>query len=289
MSEMPSKSVPKGPTLVHLAPQALPDPEAQGQTPVHLAPPKQALPDPEAQGQTTAQSAPPAQSAASAQSAPPSQSAPPALPLSSPPALPQPAGSPVAMAFLANRRSHPAKFFAGPTPDRAALQAILTTALRVPDHGKLEPWRLIVLGRGDMVALADLAEARAQALGLDAEKIAKGRGQFDLGVCAVVVISTPVDQQKVPPAEQILSAGALCMNLLHAATAAGWGANWLTGWPAHDPGFAAAAFGCGSRDSVAGIVHIGTPGPAAADRPRPDLARLVQWGLDAAAVPHSHP
>ena len=188
-----------------------------------------------------------------------------------------------AMAFLANRRSHPAKFFAGPTPDRAALEAILTTALRVPDHGKLEPWRLIVLGRGDMAALADLAEARARALGLEADKIAKGRGQFDLGVCAVVVISAPVVQDKVPLAEQILSAGALCMNILHSASASGWGANWLTGWPAHDPGFAAAAFGCGPGDAVAGIVHIGTPGPAAPDRPRPDLARRVQWGLGAAA------
>ncbi len=184
-----------------------------------------------------------------------------------------------ALAFLNRRRSHPAKLFDAPTPDRAGLEAILTTALRVPDHGKLEPWRLIVLAAGDMQRLADLAEARAHALGSDAQKIAKGRGQFDLGRCAVVVISSPVTQDKVPQGEQILSAGALCMNLLHAASAAGWAANWLTGWPAHDPDFTAQAFGCTACETVAGIVHIGTPGPGAPDRPRPELARKVQWGL----------
>ncbi len=184
-----------------------------------------------------------------------------------------------AFAYLAARRSHPAKFFSGPTPDRAALESILTVALRVPDHGKLEPWRLIVLDRADMQRLADLAEDRALRLALDAEKIAKGRGQFDLGHCAIAVISAPVAQDKVPLSEQVLSAGALCMNILHAATASGWGANWLSGWPSHDADFAASAFGCMGAETVAGIVHIGTPGPQAPDRPRPDLARRVQWGL----------
>lgn len=190
-----------------------------------------------------------------------------------------PAKSPEALAFLAARRSHPAKFFNGPTPDRAALEVILTTALRVPDHGKLEPWRMIVLDRADMLRLADLAEERAIALGSDAEKIAKGRGQFDLGHCAVVVISAPDAGAKVPVSEQVFSAGALCMNLLHAASAMGWGANWLSGWPSQDAEFAARAFGCKTGEAVAGIVHIGTPGPEAPDRPRPSLAARVQWGL----------
>ncbi len=182
--------------------------------------------------------------------------------------------------FLGQRRSYPAKLFAGPVPDRAGLQSILTVALRLPDHGKLEPWRLIVLARADMVRLADLAEARARALGGDDQMVAKGRGQFDLGRCAVVVISSPVAQLKVPLAEQVLSAGALCMNLLHAAGAHGWAANWLTGWPAHDAVFAGQAFGCGPAETVAGIVHIGTAGTAQGDdRPRPDLAHKVQWGL----------
>ena len=193
--------------------------------------------------------------------------------------MPKP--DPAATLFLNRRASYPAKLFKGPVPDRAALAAIVTTALRVPDHGKLEPWRLIVLGPQDMAVLADLAQAHA---GGEAERIAKGRGQFDLGACAVVVISSPVAQEKVPLAEQILSAGALCMNLLHAAHAAGWKGNWLSGWPSHDPAFCAAAFGCIPGETVAGIVHMGTAGgPEAPDRPRPDLAKRVAWGLNASS------
>ena len=192
-----------------------------------------------------------------------------------------PVANPEAFAFLAARRSHPAKAFVvgGATPDRGALAPILAAALRVPDHGKLEPWRLIVLTRPDMVRLADMAEARARALGGDAEKIDKGRGQFDRGGVAVVVISSPQDVPKIPQAEQVLSAGALCLGLVNAATAAGWGANWLTGWVSHDTIFAAEAFGCKAGETVAGIVHIGTPGSPAPERPRPDLARVVRWGL----------
>ncbi len=185
--------------------------------------------------------------------------------------------NPQAFAFLANRRSRPAKLFNGAVPDRTQLMAILTAATRVPDHGKLEPWRLVVLERPAMQRLADLAEARARELGGEPEKIAKGRGQFDLGQLAVVVISSPQPSPKVPPAEQIASAHALCMNLLNAAEAAGWGANWLTGWAAHDPVFAARAFGCTADETVAGIVHIGTAPKDGPDRPRPDLARLVTW------------
>jgi nitroreductase len=192
-----------------------------------------------------------------------------------------PERNPAVLAYLARRISPPAKQFAGGVPDRAALEEILSLALRVPDHGKLEPWRLIVLASPDMARLADLAEARARETAGDAERIAKGRGQFDLGRCAVAVISSPRPSEKIPQAEQVLSAGALCMNLLHAATAAGWGAQWLTGWPAHDAEFRARAFGCTADETVAGIVHIGTPagGGAAPDRPRPDLARVIAWGL----------
>lgn len=182
-----------------------------------------------------------------------------------------------ALAFLATRRSFPAKTFTGPVPSRAELEAILTTALRVPDHGKLEPWRMIVLDRAAMARLADLAEARAVEMGGDAEKIAKGRGQFDLGHLAVVVISSPKAVEKIPLSEQILSAGALCMNVVHAATAAGWGACWLSGWPSHDPDFRAHAFGCTGEETVAGIIHIATATVTPPERPRPDLATVVTW------------
>lgn len=182
-----------------------------------------------------------------------------------------------ALAFLTARRSRPAKLFAFPVPDRAQLTEILTAATRVPDHGKLEPWRLIVLKGPAFQRLADLAEARAHELGGDAEMVAKGRGQYDLGKLAVVVIASPRPSPKIPEREQLMSAAALCFGIVTAAEAAGWGASWLTGWPAHDPVFAARAFGCEGGETVAGIVHIATPPEDAPDRPRPDLSRLVTW------------
>ena len=188
-----------------------------------------------------------------------------------------PARNDAALAFLAARRSRPAKLFTHPIPDRDQVTEILTAATRVPDHGKLEPWRLIVVQGAGFQRLADLAEAIATEQGGDAERIAKGRGQFDAGKLAVVVIASPKPSPKIPAVEQLMSAAALCMNLVNAAEAAGWGACWLTGWPAHDAEFAARAFGCTAGETVAGIVHIATPPADAPDRPRPDLGRIVTW------------
>lgn len=188
-----------------------------------------------------------------------------------------PAPNQAVLDYLATRQSHPAKVMTGPAPSRDAVMAILAAATRVPDHGKLEPWRLVVVEKPAMARLADLAEVRARELGADPEKIDKGRGQFDRGHLAVVVIASPKPSEKIPPVEQLLSAGALCMNILHAATAAGWGANWLTGWVSHDPVFAARAFGCTDGETVAGILHIATPAAPVPDRPRPDLSRIVTF------------
>jgi nitroreductase len=183
-----------------------------------------------------------------------------------------------ALAFLSTRRSRPAKLFSHPVPTRGQLEEILTAATRVPDHGKLEPWRLIVVQGAAFQRLADLAEARAKELGGDSEMAAKGRGQYDLGKLAVVVIAAPKPAPKIPLTEQQASAAALCLGLVNAAEAAGWGACWLTGWPAHDATFAARAFGCTDGETVAGIVHIATPAPQdGPDRPRPDLGRIVTW------------
>jgi nitroreductase len=179
--------------------------------------------------------------------------------------------------FLAARASYPSKAMGGPAPNRAALEPILAAALRVPDHGNLQPWRLVVGYRDALARWADLGEARARELGDDPVRIEKGRSQFDRSHLAVVVIGAPVVAEKVPPVEQVLSAGALCYGLVNAATAAGWGAQWLTGWVAHDPVFAARAFGCAGEEWVAGIVHIGTKGAPAPDRPRPDLMQKVTW------------
>ncbi|MCW1920003.1 nitroreductase [Rhodobacter sp. KR11] len=177
--------------------------------------------------------------------------------------------------FLARRRSHSAKFFdpAGAVPDRAALEPILQAALRVPDHGKLEPWRLVVLQGASLRALGDIATDLAP----DAEAAAKGAAIYQTARLAVAVISAPKDFPKVPEVEQRASAHALCLNLVNAAEAAGWGACWLTGWPAHHPDWAARALGCTGAEQVAGIIHIGTAGPEAPDRPRPDLAKIVEW------------
>lgn len=185
--------------------------------------------------------------------------------------------NPHALHFLANRRSRPAKLFKHPVPTPTQLTDILTIAARVPDHGKLEPWRFVVLSGGAFSRLAGLAEDHARSIGADAEKTAKARGQYDIGLLAVVVIASPKPSDKVPVAEQILSAGALCMNIVNAAEAAGWGACWLSGWPAHDAVYTAAAFGTTAQESVAGIIHIATPAPDAPDRPRPDVARITQW------------
>jgi nitroreductase len=188
-----------------------------------------------------------------------------------------PARNDAALDFLKRRRSRPAKLFTHPVPDRSQLTEILSAATRVPDHGKLEPWRLIILEGAAFARLAGLADARAVELAGDAEMVAKGRGQYDLGKLAVVVIAAPKPSPKIPPVEQQMSAAALCFGIVNAAEAAGWGACWLTGWPAHDAIFATRAFGCSGGETVAGIVHIGTPPEDGPDRPRPDLARLVTW------------
>ena len=188
-----------------------------------------------------------------------------------------PDANPQALAFLQNRRSRPAKTLGLPVPDRAALEPILTAAARTPDHGKLEPWRFVVVEKPAMARLADIAAARGAALGLDDEQIAKGRGQFDQGNLAVVVVEVQRPSPKIPAIEQTYSAGAVCLALLNAALAAGWGANWLSGWPSHDRGFVQEAFGLQDNERIAGIIHIGTESSAPPDRPRPNLEEITTW------------
>lgn len=179
--------------------------------------------------------------------------------------------------FLASRKSYPAKLLTAPAPGRAALGAILAAALRVPDHGKLEPWRLVVLGRGALDRLAGLAVTIAAEKGLDAEQADKGRGQFARSALCVAVVGVPRPVDKIPGLEQMLSAGALCLGVVNAATAAGWGACWLTGWPAYDRDFVTRGLDLAPDEWIAGFVHLGTPGPEAPDRPRPDPATVIRW------------
>ncbi len=185
-----------------------------------------------------------------------------------------------ALHFLQTRRSRPAKTLGLPVPDRLALEPLLTAAARTPDHGKLEPWRFIVVEKPAMARLADVAEARGVALGLDAEQIAKGRSQFDTGNLAVVVVEVQRPSPKIPALEQTYSAGAVCLALLNAALAAGWGANWLSGWASHDRGFMEEGFGLAPHERIAGLIHIGTETSAPPDRPRPDIQGITTWLSD---------
>ena len=191
------------------------------------------------------------------------------------PAMPDP--NPAALDFLLTRRSRPAKTLAEPLPTRAELQPILTAALRTPDHGKLEPWRLIVLDRAALRRLADLVTERGQALARPPEEIDKQRKHYADGGLAVAVVASPVNSAKVPQVEQILSAGAVCLSLVNAALAAGWGANWLSGWASHDAVFRQNGFGLAEHETIAGLIHIGTETSPPPDRPRPDLDAKVTW------------
>ncbi len=182
-----------------------------------------------------------------------------------------------ALDFLLTRRSRPAKTLTTPVPNRAALTELLTVAARTPDHGKLEPWRFIVLDKGGLARVADAVEAYAATQGYDAEKSAKGQSQYREGTLAVVVVASPKTSDKVPVIEQTYSAGAVCLSLLNAGLAAGWGANWLSGWPSHEAGLMQSALALSTQESVAGIIHIGTETSAPPDRPRPDLATIVTW------------
>lgn len=188
-----------------------------------------------------------------------------------------PVPNPAALDFLLNRRSRPAKTLIDPAPDRAALMPILTAALRSPDHGGLEPWRLIVVERAALDRLSRLAGERAAALGLEEERAAKGISQFAQSRLCVAVVASPRPDPKVPEIEQVLSSGAVCLSLLNAALASGWGASWLTGWPAFDRPFVEGGLGLAPEEFIAGFVHLGTEGRVPPERPRPDLARAVSW------------
>lgn len=185
-----------------------------------------------------------------------------------------------ALEFLLTRRSRPQKTLTTPVPSREDLSPILTAAARTPDHGKLEPWRFIVLERAALRRLGDLARARAEDLSLSEDKATKGPMQFDTSDLAVAVIEVQKDSEKVPPLELTYSAGAACLALLNAALAAGWGANWLSGWPSHDRSFMSQGLGLAEHERIAGLIHIGTEKSAPPERPRPDLESIVTWQSD---------
>lgn len=185
--------------------------------------------------------------------------------------------NPAALAFLEARRSRPAKTLAAPAPDRETLKRLLTVAARTPDHGKLEPWRFLVLEKPALERLSGTLAETGEALGQPAEKISKEIDIFARATLAVVVVASPKPSEKIPEVEQILSAGAVCMQLVNAALADGWGANWLSGWASHDPDWRERHLGLMPHESIAGIIHLGSETNVPPERPRPDLDAITEW------------
>jgi nitroreductase len=178
--------------------------------------------------------------------------------------------------FLSRRISPPIPELKEPAPGDAEIEQMVRIATRVPDHGRLEPWRFIVY-RGDARArigeqLAALAESREGPL-------AEGRRQqelarFSRAPLVIGVISSPKDHPKIPQWEMFLSGGAAAMNLVHAASALGYGANWITNWYS-DTEEGRRILGLAPHERVIGFVHIGTYAGAAPERPRPHVAKLI--------------
>jgi nitroreductase len=179
--------------------------------------------------------------------------------------------APQVLDFLALRRSASAVTLAEPAPDADELDGLLRLATRVPDHGKLSPWRFVLLRGEDKAAFAARLEALAKGRG-DARAVAK-LAKLKAPPLGVAVISSPRDSE-IPQWEQVLSAGAVCVNLLYAAQALGYGANWITDWYAYDTD-AQAILGLSAGEQVAGFIFIGTPREPPQERERPQLAPLV--------------
>jgi nitroreductase len=181
-----------------------------------------------------------------------------------------------ALELLATRRSFKAGELAGPAPSAAEVEQLLTVASRVPDHGKLTPWRFIVFEGDARQAAGDvIADAyRAKYPDAKAEHIDAERKRFTRAPLVVAVVSRAAPHVKIPEWEQVLSAGAATMNLVLAAHALGFGANWITEWYAYDRSVLD-ALGLAPHERIAGFVHIGRPPGAPEDRPRPPLSEIA--------------
>jgi nitroreductase len=182
--------------------------------------------------------------------------------------------------YLKTRRSVGIAFLREPGPNPQELQEILAIGTRVPDHGKLAPWRLILF-EGEQRArageeLARIAQQRRPGIdeaGLDIE-----RRQFLPAPLTIGVLHAPRPSDKAPELEQLLSAGSVCFNLLNAAFAMGFAASWVTRWFAFDP-LAQQALGARGGERFVGFVHIGTPAIVPEDRERPAVEEVVsRWG-----------
>ncbi|MDL5367432.1 nitroreductase [Xanthomonas sp. NCPPB 2654] len=177
---------------------------------------------------------------------------------------------------LDERRSVPSKQLGEPGPDAATLLAMLRSAVRVPDHGKLVPFRFLRIAGPARLALGDFLAERTLQRDPDAPPAAveKDRARFAHAPLAVAVIVRLQREEKVPEIEQWLTAGSVCFALLQAAQAYGFGAQWLTAWMAYDAAVAA-RLGLAENERIAGFIHIGTPRLQVPERERPDPQHLL--------------
>jgi nitroreductase len=181
-----------------------------------------------------------------------------------------------ALSLLETRRSGRPREMVGPGPTRDELERILTIATRIPDHGKLSPWRFVIVGddqRDELAALLHRAlhQEDPEATPAHHEKADEFAQQ---GAALIVLVSAPVPDHKIPVWEQQLSAGAAGMQLLNAVHALGFVAGWITGWQAYSP-MVNAAF-CGPGEKIAGFIFLGHPGAEIVERPRPPLDAVTK-------------
>jgi len=181
-----------------------------------------------------------------------------------------------ALQLMQTRRSPRIPDLVAPGPSAAEIETLLSVASRVPDHGKLAPWRFVVI-EGEAkkrIAAAWLPLLRQAHPEATEDQVAKEPERFAACPLVVAVVSRAGPHAKIPEWEQILSAGAVCMSLVIAAHAMGYGANWVTGWAAYARP-CLDLLGVGAKERIAGFVHIGTPKAALEERPRPPLSEIV--------------
>ena len=178
---------------------------------------------------------------------------------------------------LDTRRSVPTRQLTTPGPDAATLQRILTTAVRVPDHGKRVPFRFLCIRGEARIALADAAQARLLTREPDSGDgvITKLRSRFTAPPLTIAVIAKLGLDEKIPVSERASTASCVCLLLLQAAQAEGFGAQWLTGWPAYDRVFLETVLGLEEDEQLTGTIAIGTSQVEAPERDRPDAKALI--------------
>ncbi len=182
------------------------------------------------------------------------------------------------LTYFKTRRSTPKQFLREPAPSKKELAEILTIASRVPDHGKLSPWRFIIY-QGEAREkvgenLANILKEREP--NIDKERLKAEKEQFLPAPITIAVIFSPKESKKIPIQEQLLSAGATALNILHAANILGYGAHWVSRWFAYDEQ-ASKMLGANEGERFIAFIHIGTAEKKVEDRPRPKLEQIISY------------